>query len=189
MSVTVISAPAVEPLTATDPTLREHLRLYDDTDQDLAIDAYCQTARAQLEAFLRRRLIDQSLRWVTDGFSELIMPLAPVSAITSIEYLDDASAWQTVNASIYRVIDSESPIRIATTYGQTWPVPQPVPANVRVTFTAGYGAAASDVPADLMQALRLQVAYLYDGQRGDGKAAEGLCVPAQRMAEPHIVWI
>lgn len=49
---------------------------------------------------------------------------------------------------------------IAPAYGTSWPSTRPQREAVQVVYVAGYGA-ASDVPANVRQAILLQVGHMY----------------------------
>lgn len=195
MALKTISPPTVEPLQASEKVLREHLELTEaDTFQDDQINAYCQTARDQAEVYLRRRLITQIVRLTLDRFgcggqSGIPLPIAPVQSIDQVQYLDDAGTWQTMASTDYRLVDSAEPPMIEPAYGKIWPVPRSDRATVRIDLIVGYGDAASDLPPRFLQALRMQVAWLFTGERGDGDGEEDLCMPARRMLKSSILWV
>lgn len=56
--------------------------------------------------------------------------------------------------------------RIVLKYGQVWPPNLEVANGVRVRYLAGYGDTAADVPDDIRQAIKVQVAEWYEN-RGD----------------------
>ncbi len=65
-----------------------------------------------------------------------------------------------------------------------WPFPE---AFVRVTFTAGYGAAPSDVPAAIRQAILLDVSHRFQATSEDGRirseTVEGVATTAFNSPE------
>jgi uncharacterized phiE125 gp8 family phage protein len=77
-----------------------------------------------------------------------------------VTYSDAANAAQTLSASVYHVIDDVMGGAIALASGQSWPPTYERPDAVRVTFVAGYGAAA-DVPETLKAAIKLMVGDMY----------------------------
>ena len=55
-----------------------------------------------------------------------------------------------------------------------------VPYPLKITFTAGYGAAA-DVPSDIKTALKAHIAFMYEN-RGDAIAEGDLSMPLETKA-------
>ena len=55
------------------------------------------------------------------------------------------------------------PALICPVFGDDWPEIRLEKRGIAVTYVAGYGNAATDVPAELRQAVLLQVEMLYDG--------------------------
>lgn len=91
----------------------------------------------------------------------LELPLGPVQAVTGITYIDTDGQEQTLDPALYDVFTGARPARIDKAFGASLPAGRRQLSAVRVTFTAGYGAAAADVPADLRAAMLLIVGHLY----------------------------
>ena len=58
--------------------------------------------------------------------------------------------------------------------------------GIVITFTAGYGPAAADVPADLVQAVRLLAAHFYEHRDGPGDTS-ALPAAARVLLAPYRV--
>lgn len=179
--LTVTSEPGSEPLSTAEA--KTHLRV-DTSDEDTYIDALVTAARRHVEHVTRRALVTQTLQMTLDHFpgvahgildlrmhpEQLIgrgedwvirLPRGPVQSVSSITYLDDAGAEQTLLASKYRVDVSGQVARITPAYSEVWPTTRPVTSAVTIEFIAGYGG-ASDVPGDLKHALLVLVATMYE---------------------------
>ncbi len=179
---------------ASDATLREHLRLTAaQTHQDTAITAYCNTAAAHVEAYTRRRLLTQTLRLTLDGFGPrgVNLETAPVQSIVAVRYVDGAGVTQTLAADRYRLIDSLVPNRVFPTYRQTFPTPRLDRAVVEVDFVAGFGDAAADVPADILQAIRMLVAHWFDNRDAVivGTSADAMPFAIRSLLDPWRLWL
>ena len=164
MSVTLISAPDAKPTTSADPILRAHLRLEaDETEQDELIDSFIGLATRRIENFTRQRLITQTMRLNLNGFGRcgIEIPIWPVQSIAQVTYVDSAWDTQTLDASDYRLIDSEMPNELHPAYGSSWPVTRDDLGSVKIDVIAGYGDAGADLPDELMGALRLLVAHYF----------------------------
>jgi uncharacterized phiE125 gp8 family phage protein len=139
-----------------------HLRVDFDED-DMLIASLITAARQAAETLTGRQLTTARWRQVLDCFPgpslmgvpagqvftlpghAILLAKAPVQSVVSIDYLDMASALQTMPASSYTVDAACEPARITPVFGQIWPVSLPQMGAVLVTFDAGYGN-ASRVP-------------------------------------------
>lgn len=161
MSLKLITAPAVEPVTLAEA--KTHLRV-DGTDDDALITALITAARQDCEHRLGRALIDQIWEKVLDAFPEAIeLPRPPVSSIVSVTYYDTAGALQTLDAADYS-LDGENdfgPAWLTPVYDTDWPDTYAIPNAVRVRCTCGYGASGSAVPEAIKAWIKLRVGALY----------------------------
>lgn len=158
----LITEPSTEPVTLAE--LKAQARVDTDiTDDDSMLTAYGVAARQQCEQILGRALITQTWARVIDCFpwTEIELGMPPVSAITSITYIDTAGATQTLSSSAY-VLDptGEEPGFVLPAYGYTWPTTLDTAGAVTVTFTCGYGAAAA-VPEPIKLWIKMRAATLY----------------------------
>lgn len=182
-----VAPPAVEPVS---PDEARAFQRIDEMESDSVVAATIAAARAAAETYLRRRLITQTLAVKLDGFPAAIeLPVAPVQSVTSIVYLDGAGAATTLPAGDYRLLDGSTPPRIVPSADAVWPVPQAVPESVTVTFVAGYGAAATDIPADILAGVRLLFGHLYNNREASGDDSLGpLPFGVEFMLRPHVFW-
>lgn len=178
MPLVQIAAPSAEPISNVEA--KNYLRLDADlTQDDSLIDTLISAARLYAEAYCGRSFITQQWRLVLDTFPSpqtlgvpwgkpwSIPPQAiqlergPVISVDSVKYLDMGGTLQTMPASQYTADLSSPQPRITPVFGSIWPVVLPQIAAVQVNFTAGYGAAAANVPAGIRQWLLLRVSTLY----------------------------
>ena len=89
------------------------------------------------------------------------LPLPPLIDVSAIEYFDVDGQAQTVDlASVWIRPGERGEVRPIT--GFCWPATQcERPRAVTITFTAGYGDAASNVPAPIRTAALLLVGHMY----------------------------
>lgn len=162
MSLFLVTAPEVEPVTAAEAKL--HLRV-DGSDEDELITALIVAAREYVENFTHRALIYQTWDLKLDGFpcwNEAIwLPKAPASSVTSVTYVDANGVTQTWSSSLYTT-DFPTGVqarrgRIVPAYGQYFPDTRRVINAVTVQFVAGYGASGSAVPAGLKSAMKILI--------------------------------
>jgi len=111
-----------------------------------------------------------------------------VISITSIEYRDTTDgSLQTVSTDDYELNEDHSPalIKFSTVpdYDSSYMNP------LRVTYVSGYGAAASDVPQPLKQAVLLLVGYWYEMREAvispTGNDPKELPLGAQWLLKPY----
>ncbi|HEX4301542.1 MAG TPA: head-tail connector protein [Rhizomicrobium sp.] len=165
MPLTLTSPPALEPITLAEA--KSHLKL-DTTDDDALVTTIISAARARAEWHTGRALVTQSWTLWLDTWSQpLAIPLPPLQTVLSLTlYARDGTA-HTVDPATYSADRAANRIVFAE------PCTPPTdlrPFNaVAVAFTAGYGDAATDVPAPLRQALLELIAFLYEN-RGEAPA-------------------
>lgn len=175
MALKLITAPAAEPVSASEA--KSHLRV-DTTADDTYIGTLITVARQNVESHLRRSLINQTWEVVLDAFPAGVirLPKPPLASVTSIKYTDDEGNESTYSSANYVVDTDTEPGRVVLKSGQTWPAVTLAAANgVRVRYVAGYGAAGSNVPQAIRQAILLVIGSLYEN-REDVLVAQGVSI-------------
>lgn len=153
--LSVVTGPSSEPVSLDEAKAQCSI---DSEDFDGQLTLLIQAAREMVEADTEVRLMPQTLALRLDQFpKEIVIPAAPVSAVSSITYIDEAGSSQTLSSSIYRTDIHSQPARIALGSSQSWPTTDTRPNAVTVTVVAGYANAAA-VPAVAKQAILLLVA-------------------------------
>lgn len=137
-----------------------------------------------------RALINQTWRADLAEFDADVpirLPLVPVSSISGILYYDGDGAQQTLDTSVYTLLDDEFGPYVALKVDQEWPGTYERVDAVRVTFVAGYGAAASDVPAAMRHAILLMVGHWYENREGVivGDGAIEVPLTVERLLMPY----
>lgn len=160
--------PTIEPITLEQ--LKDRLRIGSTCDFDAELSVVLTTARKQVEADTYRRLVTQTVVGYMDGFwdvREIEMRLAPISSITSITYIDEAGASQTLSSTAYNTDLNSTPPRIILETDSTWVHTEPnTPNSVSITCVAGYGATAASVPAQAKLAIVEYAKILWSGCEG-----------------------
>lgn len=190
-SLVLSVAPATEPITTAEAKAQARVDISDD---DTYIDTLITAARVQAETYTQRAFIDQTWVYKIDEWPSGVvqLPRAPLSSVTSIAYLDADGNSQTLSSSVYTVDTSSEPGRIYLADGQTWPTVQSVRHPITITYVAGYGSAASSVPAPIKAAIKVMVATWYENREsaiigtitanigsgiGSGSMVEGMLNP------------
>jgi uncharacterized phiE125 gp8 family phage protein len=158
--------------------MKDHLRMgsgfADDGLQDALIETHLRAALAAIEGRIGKMLFQRRFLWVLDCWrdAEQALPVAPVSGIVSVTLVDAAGGEVVVPATAYRLIPDLHRSRLA---GKGISLPTiPSEGLVKVVFDAGFGAAWTDVPADLRQAVLLLAGEYYEHRHDDGTQAAGL---------------
>lgn len=161
MALVLTSPPAAEPITVAEA--KAHLRV-DGTAEDVLIASLILTSRLHIEAALGLALVTQTWKLLLDRWPKgatVPLPLRPVASIASVRVLAADGTPATLAASDYLLEGQGIPPRLVRT-GILWPEPGQAAAGIEITFTAGFGPAANDVPAPIRQALLLLVAHWYE---------------------------
>ena len=166
MTVRVITAPAVEPITLAEA--KEHLR-FDDAcgvAQDALISGLIRVVRNYAENYTRRAFVQQTLEYTTHCFThEMVLPRPPLISIESVKYIDTDGVLQTVDSSVYQIDSYRAPGLIKPAWLQYWPIVTRNDYNaVRIRYVAGYAPVgsptdyASGVPEVIKQWMKIRLA-------------------------------
>lgn len=162
-----ITTPNTSTLVVTLDEAKEQLRIESAyTDEDAFITSLIKVATRMAEEELWKPIITQGYRLTLDSFPDVIrLDKFPVEADSvAIQYYDSDNALQTLAPASYLVDYDSKPARIEP--ADSWPSVYDRFGAVRVTFSAGYGATASDVPVDIRQAILMLVVQLYEERQG-----------------------
>jgi len=155
-------APTVDVITLEEA--KTHCRV-DGSDEDMLITALIEAATAHLDGYsgtLGRALITQTWRQDFDGFSDFMrLPVGNLQAVSSVTYYDADNATQTLATSVYTSFSDEIGPFITLKPDEEWPTSYTRQDAVRVTWTAGYGTAASNVPGAIRAAMLLLIGHWY----------------------------
>jgi uncharacterized phiE125 gp8 family phage protein len=146
---------------------KKHLRVnlsesytVEDADINAMIEAALDVAESETGLVLRPTVFAQYFDNFTETFNLL---KAPVTTITSFQYLNESDEWDNVPADDYEKDIYSTPARI---YMKDEPsdVDSDVEWNkYKVTFTAGY-ATADDIPAAVISGIKMVIAHLYENR-------------------------
>lgn len=168
MPLELITAPLAEPVTLDEA--KGFMRVDSDmTEDDALIRLLISGARRYAELWTQRSFITQAWRLTLDGdpCGPVRLERGPVTAVTSIQYLDMAAVWQTITnpaAPEWAVALSPDDSRLAAGFGYTWPQVLPQIGSVRINYTAGYGASASSVPQEVRNWILIRVSTAYNNR-------------------------
>jgi len=193
-----VTGPSLEVVTLDD--LKTHTRVQHNNDDEY-LQKLIVEAREEIEDISGLALISQTWQMTLDrwpgqqdqwwdgvrqmatteldgGFPSTIEPLRyPLISVDTINvYDEDSNSTAVTIASVFDVDVISKPGRVVLQSGATWPIASRSINSIEINYTAGYGAAVSDVPTPLTRAVRNMAGYMYS-HRGDG------CTPAAAYKE------
>ncbi len=180
MGLLLVTPPPIEPVTLAEA--KSHCRVDADlTADDSLLSSFIVAAREIAEQQCERSFILTAWQYTINFFPrEIRVPRAPLIAIQSIQYVDNAGVLQTLDPGEYQATIGGEVTRIHNAYQKNWPTTRVEPDAVRINFTAGYGSTAASVPLAIRQAILLMVNHWYEHRGEDAmmadmpKAAENL---------------
>lgn len=158
---TVQTAPAAEPITTAEA--KTHLRV-DHSHDDTYIGERITGARKFIENNTRRTLVNTTYKLFMDEFpDEVLLPHGNLQSVTHVKYYDTDGVQQTLSTSLYQVDTASLPGRVVPAVDESWPDIQVGKVNaIEIQYVAGFGAAGSNVPQDLRDAVMMMVAHRYE---------------------------
>lgn len=166
------------------------------SDDDPYLYALALAATRWVENYIRGALITQTWEWKLDcGFPASAVnagwqiPKPPLQSITSIKYLDDDGAEQTLSAAVYTVDASSRPGRVVLAYDQEWPTTRDVINNVRIRFVCGFGIPTA-IPKDIRQAALIMASHWYEHREPivTGTIVSAVPMTVQAILAPYKLW-
>lgn len=184
----------VTPPSAGDPIVtyaeaKAHLHLDSDDEQTL-VESLVKAATAHLDGFtgiLGRALVTQTWRQDYDAFCPVLrLPLVAATISLVQAYAEDDDTGSAVAATNYELLEDAlgSYVRFIDDYA--FPTSVRETRGVRVSFTAGYGA-ASAVPADIKQAMLLLIGHWFGNREAVniGNITTALTFAVEALLAPY----
>lgn len=189
MNLTLVTAPALQPVNLTDAKL--YLRV-DGDDDDSRIESLIRAVTRKAEEFTRRAFITQTWEISFDRApsNKIEIPRPPLQSIVSIKSYDEAGAESVFDLNNIWVDKRSTPGRIALKEGVEWPTElRPIDAIV-IQFTAGYGAKPENVDDAIREGILRGVATFYAAREDAviGTVAAKLPEGARELLFPYKVW-
>ena len=185
-TIRIVTPPATEPLTVAEAKAQLNIAASDDS-HDVELASKIAAARQEWERDTSKALITRTVEHRLPMWLDVIrLSVQPVIAISSIIYVDNNGDEQTLDAANYYLDIDE--LRFKTSFNK--PALEDRSEAVRITYTAGYGAASTDVPEIDKLAIKLSVANRFEdldminGGAGERKAYENLVRKHMRSSYP-----
>jgi uncharacterized phiE125 gp8 family phage protein len=155
VSTTIITPPAIEPVSVADA--RKHCRIDADIDEhDWLLELLIATARAQAEHETGRALITRQVRLEVPVACRLALRPAPLVSIESVVLLDDTGT--TMPVAEYR-IDNTGLLPVLCLAAEPGSA-----SAMRVDLTVGYGSTADAVPAPIRRWMLLHISTHFENR-------------------------
>lgn len=187
MSVTVKTPPAETPISLEEA--KSHLRV-DSSADDTYITGLISAATDYVERLTNRALVSQTIEFTTTALNtEIVLPRAPATSLTSVSYVDSDGNTQTVNSGVYGLDTTATPSRIRLKHDQSLPSVSLETVNpVTVEYVAGY-ATASGVPEPLRAAVKMFVSHLYENREPMliGTSVTEIPLTFKALLDPYVV--
>jgi len=180
-------APLVEPISVAEA--KAHLRV-EIGDDDAYINTLITAARVYAENVTRRQFITATWLGYLNSFPSVIrMPFPPLQSAT-MTYVNTASAVVAVDVAVYTVNTTGTPGTIYESYGQVWPATRGFDKDIIITFKAGYGDAATSVPAPIRHAIKMLVSHWYEAREPvvTGTIVVSVPMTVHSALFPYRVW-
>jgi uncharacterized phiE125 gp8 family phage protein len=160
MGLTQTAKPDGEPVTLD--AFKNHARLDGDHDNESA-QLLLRSATRHIEHLTARQFINATWKYTFDAWpiGPVWIPKAPLVSVTSITYLDQDGATQTVSSDTYQAVTRELPGSVVLKYGKSWPNARRDTESIAVTFVAGNGADPANVPELAKLAIQRLGTYWY----------------------------
>lgn len=160
------TGPTVEPLSLAEAKDHCEIAASEKAHDGKLID-FIAAAREVVENDTQSSLLNQTFTLSLDEFpsdGNIWIPMKPLQSVSSITYYDEANAQQTLSSSVYGVNTARR--LVFRDYNQSWPNHVVKSGGIVVTFVAGYGTYAANVPAILKHMIKLRVSHAFE-HRGD----------------------
>lgn len=159
-----VTAPSVSPVSLTEA--KAHLRV-DSDHEDMLIQRYIDAAVSHIdgEGTLGRAMITQDwAQWETQAPGWPRLQMGPFQSLVSIEYYDADSTLQTATLADFETRLDGDFVVCKPKEDRAWPNAETRRDAIKITYRAGYGDAATDVPEGLRHAIFLLLSHWYENR-------------------------
>jgi len=182
--VTIITAEATDVVTTAQ--VKANLRIAsDDSTHDTQIGVCKDASISVAKEYLQKSLINRTLKLSLDNipYSDSILPnkegittgpfleyrqrsvslpFSPLVSVSSVKTFDDSDTETTMASSRYYVDTASDYGRVVLRTGETWDDMLRVANAIEITYVAGYGSSASDVPSAIKQGIIVLASHYFE---------------------------
>jgi len=134
----------------------------DTTDDDDLIDKLVVAATESAQEYTNRFFLNTIIEQHGTTFADLSeLYKSPAVETSWLKYYDTDNVEQTLASSVYYLNDVIQPSQITLAVDQSWPSIADRQNAVSIKYTVGYGAATTDVPDAIIQAVYLTIGHWY----------------------------
>lgn len=158
-----VTAPAADPVTLAE--VKAHCRI-SDSDSDTLLNALIAAAVDLIDGdgVLGRAMITQTwAQWVPQSPGRVRLKMGPFQTLDAVQYYDAAGVLQDADETNFRAEKIGDFVEIVPKEGATWPGTQNRNDAIKITYIAGFGAAA-DVPQGIRHAILMLIAHWYENR-------------------------
>lgn len=178
----------VKVITPADPAittaeLRAHC--YALAADDAQLEGFLSAAQGYAQHYTGRSIGSQTLELALDEFPDgaIELPLGPVTAISSIKYIDEAGVEQTLDPSAYTLDDYGIQCWALPAVDTEWPATLATANALKVRYVAGV------LPGAVRSALLLVVGHLYANRENTvSTAMQELPMGVKSLLDTVKVW-
>ena len=132
------------------------------TDLDSELETHVRALTAEAEHYTGRAIVNRTYRVTLDAFPDAIeLPSTPLVSVTSVKYIDEAGAEQTLDPADYIVDDKSEPGYIVPGVDLAWPATQVRVNAVNVVAVCGYGPDDTTTPAPFKAFILARLKEIY----------------------------
>lgn len=164
MTTVRVTAPATSPVSLDEA--KAHLRV-DHDDDNSVITGFILAAVSHLDGqgVLGRAIITQTwAQWVSQSPGWVRLTVGTFQSLTSVQYYDADNSIQTATLSHFETRLDGDFVWVKPKADHTWPLAYNRNDAIKLTYVAGYGDAADDVPQSIRQSIMLMVGHWYDNR-------------------------
>ena len=162
MTLLRATAPATLPLSLAE--VKAHLRV-DFADDDSLIGGLLAAAVAYVDGtgVLGRAMITQDwAQWVNQSPGRVRLEMGPFQSLVSVQYYDADGVLQTATLADFETWLSHDHVICKPKDDHEWPNADTRPDAIKITYRAGFGDDAADVPQTIKQAMLMLIAHWYE---------------------------
>ena len=158
----VTTGPSVEPVSVDE--LKVFARI-DGSEEDTLLASFIEAARINIENYLKRALIEQTITLHMDWVNtrEIFLPRPPLISVTGIYTIDEDDVETEYSTDYYFVVTESIPGKIIIKRNSSLPSnTERDYAGYKIVYKAGYGTTPADVPAVIKKAIKQLASYYYE---------------------------